>query len=481
MAVADHPIAGSGVPTLSQRAIRALPVLAAMGIVAIAIAMMLYRLPLPGPALILGGGVALVGITALAVGRYDMAVALGFLTLGVVKVEPAPTDLIFGVVIAVCIATGRFDLTRVPFAVLWAVTAYVTFAILSIMEAIEIGLAAKYLAITAYLAMLSMWLCIYVNSAQRSRLVVLCWLAAAVSSALLGSAAYIVGFPGSDGFLYGVGIFDEGVRVKGLFEDANVYAPFLIPMVLIMLEETLQPRLVRLRLAIKVACLFILMLGVALAFSRAAYANLVIGIMVLLIVLTLRRGGAKQAGILFGIVVVAFVALALTFNATGSTEFLQQRSQLQRYDTGRFGAQREGIELAQKHPVGIGPGQFELVSPVSTHSTYIRVLAEHGFMGFITFTALAVITLMLAIRNAIRGWHTYGIGSAALLAAWIGLLANSFVIDSIHWRHLWVLAGLIWAGSAAGVLRSYEESNRGQLRDGAATTGSSILERRPLM
>ena len=193
--------------------VRSLPVLAAMGIVAIALAMMVYRFPLPGPAMIVAGGIGLIGITALAIGRYDMAVALGFLTLGVVKVEPAPTDLIFGVVIAVCIATGRFDLTRVPFAVLWAVTAYVTFAILSIMEAIELGLATKYLAITAYLAMLSMWLCIYVDSPKRSRLVVLCYLAAAVSSAFLGSAAYIFGFPGSDGFLYGVGIFDEGVRV----------------------------------------------------------------------------------------------------------------------------------------------------------------------------------------------------------------------------------------------------------------------------
>jgi hypothetical protein len=54
----------------------------------------------------------------------------------------------------------------------------------------------------------------------------------------------------------------------------------------------------------------------------------------------------------------------------------------------------------------------------------------------------------------LRGWSTYGIGSAALLAAWTGLLVNSFVIDTLHWRHLWVLAALIWAGAMAGVARS---------------------------
>jgi hypothetical protein len=49
----------------------------------------------------------------------------------------------------------------------------------------------------------------------------------------------------------------------------------------------------------------------------------------------------------------------------------------------------------------------------------------------------------------VLGRETYGIGSTALLAAWCGLLANSFFIDSLHWRHLWLLAGLIWAGVRA--------------------------------
>jgi hypothetical protein len=40
-----------------------------------------------------------------------------------------------------------------------------------------------------------------------------------------------------------------------------------------------------------------------------------------------------------------------------------------------------------------------------------------------------------------------GIGSAALLGAWVGLLVNSLVIDSLHWRHFWVIAALVWAGA----------------------------------
>ena len=60
----------------------------------------------------------------------------------------------------------------------------------------------------------------------------------------------------------------------------------------------------------------------------------------------------------------------------------------------------------------------------------------------------------LDFRNVALGRDTYGIGSAPLLAAWCGLLANSFVVDTLHWRHLWLLAGLIWAGThATGVRR----------------------------
>ena len=45
------------------------------------------------------------------------------------------------------------------------------------------------------------------------------------------------------------------------------------------------------------------------------------------------------------------------------------------------------------------------------------------------------------------GRDTWGIGSTALLAIWCGLLANSFFIDTLHWRHLWLFAGLIWGGA----------------------------------
>jgi hypothetical protein len=52
------------------------------------------------------------------------------------------------------------------------------------------------------------------------------------------------------------------------------------------------------------------------------------------------------------------------------------------------------------------------------------------------------------VRNVVVGRDTYGIGSAALLGAWCGMILNSTVVDTLHWRHMWVVAALIWASTA---------------------------------
>ena len=132
---------------------------------------------------------------------------------------------------------------------------------------------------------------------------------------------------------------------------------------------------------------------------------------------------------------------------TGSSSFFEQRAHLQTYDSQRFGAQRSGIEISQTHPIGVGPGQFEYVAPISAHSTYVRALAEEGVVGALVLVSLLLGTLIVAGRNVILGRGTVGLSSTALLAAWVGLLANSVFVDTLHWRHLWILAGLIWAGS----------------------------------
>src|SRR6184192_2130800 len=91
-------------------------VLSAVGLLAalaLALSLFLYRYP-PAPLLVAGFAVALLGALALTLLSLDAAVAVGVFLLAAVRFEPAPTDLLFAVVIAVLFATGRIDFRRFP-------------------------------------------------------------------------------------------------------------------------------------------------------------------------------------------------------------------------------------------------------------------------------------------------------------------------------------------------------------------------------
>jgi O-antigen ligase len=199
--------------------------------------------------------------------------------------------------------------------------------------------------------------------------------------------------------------------------------------------------------------LMLLVLGVVLSFSRAAWLNLALGIFLLFAVLLVSRNSARQALRLLTLLLVFAAATIAVLSATGSIHFLDERASVQHYDNQRFGAQKFGIDYAEHPPLGAGPGQFDVISPISAHSTYVRVLVEQGFLGLAILVAIILVTVVLAVRNCTLGRSTYGIGAGALLGAWCGALANSFFVDTLHWRHLWLVAALIWAGAMRGAPR----------------------------
>jgi O-antigen ligase len=386
-------------------------------------------------------GIGLVAVLALALISLEAAAALGFALLGVVLFEPAPTDLVFFVVIAVALVTGRFDIRRVPAAVVGIIGTFLALNLVSAVEVVDVERALIFFATTLYVAVFGLWVAGWVASRRRARIAAGGYLVAAVIAASLGLLALFLPVPGRDL------IVAEG-RVVALFKDPNVFGAFVIPAALILVEETLRPRLFQFRGVLKGLLLLVLALGVLFSYSRGAWANLAVGLAMLLLVLALRRGGGRKVVLALLLVLVAGVLVAGAVSVSGSGDFLAERARVQSYDADRLGAWLAGLEPAQRYPFGVGPGQFEALASISAHSTYVRVLAEQGLPGLIAFSALMIFTLGAALGNAVAGRDTYGIGSAALFAAWCGLIVNSFVIDTLHWRHLWVVAALIWAGWA---------------------------------
>jgi O-antigen ligase len=430
-----------GRPAPALRALVGLLGIAVVLLLGVALAGALYLYPPPAE-IVVAVGLGLIGVLSLALARYEAAVALGFLLLPVARFEVDPADAVFVVVIATALATGRMHLRRVPGLVIGLLGTLIFLTLLSTVEIVDLGRAIAFLPITVFVVVFAIWLAGYASSTFRVRSLIRAYVAAAVISAALGSLALFVAIPGSE-----VPAF-QGERARAFFADPNVFGPFLVPAALILLEETLSPRLLRTKRPVKLVLFSLVSLGVLLSYSRAAWLSYAVGIAVMLLVFALRRGGSRKALLLLAVLFSATVFVSAAVEFTGSRAFLEQRAHFQSYDVERFGAQRSGIEFAAEYPLGIGPGQFEVASPVAAHSTYIRVLAEEGVLGLVVVLALLLVTLLMASRNAIVGRDTYGLGSAALLGAWCGILAMSAFVDTLHFRILWVVAALIWAGSA---------------------------------
>jgi O-antigen ligase len=125
------------------------------------------------------------------------------------------------------------------------------------------------------------------------------------------------------------------------------------------------------------------------------------------------------------------------------------------YDEGgRLAAWASGVLMFWDRPFGVGPGQFEIISPgyqeklpftsiitPSTHSTYIWVLAENGAAVLALFLLGVVGTSIRSCRLARKLPLEHPLKPTAvwITSSLAGILAEGFVIDTLHWRHLWLL------------------------------------------
>ena len=131
----------------------------------------------------------------------------------------------------------------------------------------------------------------------------------------------------------------------------------------------------------------------------------------------------------------------VVFSHYGLSDIVKGRWQIQDYDRLRFSIQSAGFIAGLTNPFGVGPGGWP-----NTHSLYVRTLAEQGIIGLLSLGLLISALLFPLIRTAwVGGSKTGVITDGVLLAMLVGQLINSLVIDSIHWRHLWLLLGLVWA------------------------------------
>jgi hypothetical protein len=159
------------------------------------------------------------------------------------------------------------------------------------------------------------------------------------------------------------------------------------------------------------------------------------------------RVRASLGAVLGACVAVGAIAglLVVVIDQPAVRDMLELRASTQGYDDDRFGNQADAIALAWEHPLGLGPGATEGHLSISAHSLYVRAFVENGGLGLWATVCLLLASLGRATWAALASGAAEGQRMLAVVAAALaGVVVESAVIDTIHWRHLWLLLALAW-------------------------------------
>ena len=372
----------------------------------------------------------------------SVLVTLGVFLSGFVISEPAPYELFMAGLIGLWAIVGlRISRAVAPLLVLLVL--FNVGGMLSLTVMADLAGGPMYIAVSLFLALSSVFFAAIVEARPaRLELIFRAWVAGALITALLGILGYFHAFPGAEVFT----LYD---RAKGAFQDPNVFGPFLVAPSLYLLHGLLSGRI--LGAPLKAAGFLVLALGVFLSFSRAAWALYLFCVIALVFVMLLKeRTGAFRLKILIlslSALALMVVALAVALQFDKVADLFSSRTQLvQDYDgghLGRFDRHRIGFLMAMEKPLGIGPMVFSSMFPEDEHNIWLKSLTTYGWLGFAAYLTLIVWTLAAAFRLLLRNrpWQPF------LMIAFITVLGHTaigFVIDTDHWRHFYLLLGIVW-------------------------------------
>jgi hypothetical protein len=363
---------------------------------------------------------------------------------GFVIFEPAPYEFLSIFAMIVFLATG-LTLRAGHLPLMFLLAFYNIGFATSLMPVITLEDTAKWTAVSCFLSVTTMFFATALaeDTSRRTQILLRGYTTAAVITSTAAVLAYFRLFPGWDFFIH-------NLRATATFKDPNVFGPFLILPTLIVSQKIMFGRLRGLLPDLAVA--MILVAALFLSFSRGAWGHFGVSLLVMLYLsyVTTRSSAERlriaAVAILGGILIAAFIVALLSLDQVADL-FKERASLVQEYDagqTGRFGRHILGAMMALDHPLGIGPLQFKNYLPEDPHNSFLNSFMAGGWLGGAAFVALVLVTLWIGLRNAFARtpWQSTAI---AAFAAFVGEFGESYVIDVQHWRHFYLIIGLVWA------------------------------------
>jgi O-Antigen ligase len=367
----------------------------------------------------------------------------------IVFIEPSPYELVTLAATVIFFATGlRLRLVFMPLLLLLLlVNVGYSIGAIPFLNEPEV---ANWIATSWYMAVTVIFFAMVISEDTAARLDMLRrgLIVGALIAATTGIAGYFNLMPGGHDLLT---LYE---RARGTFKDPNVLGAFLILPALFALQSVVSDPFGK---SFRNTIAFgIMALAILLAFSRAAWGGLILtaAFMLALMVLTSQSRAQRSRIIVMAVVAVIAVVVLLTvlLSFDSVSEMFKQRASFdQSYDEGRFGRFGRhilGADMALDLPFGIGPLQFHNYFPEDTHNSYLNAFMSGGWIAGICYPALVFITVIMGFRHVFVRvpWQR---AYLAIFAAFLGTVGESFVIDTDHWRHFWMMLGAMWGMFAA--------------------------------
>jgi hypothetical protein len=386
--------------------------------------------------------------SALSQRLLNIVLFVAVLTSPIAFIEPSPHDALMIVLMAASIAARvRFDRKLLPLTLLLAI--WLAGALFALIPVLDQKQTVQYVATSCYLVVAAiLFACLFCDG-NLARLVIL--RRGYMIAALITTAAGYIGF---FHLLTGADIFLANDRVSATFKDPNVYGPFLVfPLLLLLIDFMTRG----LRLS-ALAIITFLIGGLFLSSSRGAWVHFAISAAVTVVLLLAAATEPRmRTRILFVSIaavigLVLFVVVLISIPAVHDM-FLERAKAIQPYDIGpggRFWEQRLALGVILESPNGLGPFEFFRLYGTQQHDVYMQAFLVYGWIGGAAYVALVMVTLAMGLRSSLlrAPWQTYLI---AAYATFVGEAFEGFIVDTDHWRHFFLILGLVWGLTAASI------------------------------
>jgi hypothetical protein len=131
--------------------------------------------------------------------------------------------------------------------------------------------------------------------------------------------------------------------------------------------------------------------------------------------------------------------------------FVNRANAINPYDVGqggRFQLQELALGVLLDLPNGMGPFEFARAFGLQQHNVYLQAFLVYGWVGGISYILMLLVTLLIGLRSAMIA-TPWQIWSITAFAALVGEVGEGMVIDTDHWRHFFLILGMVWGLAAA--------------------------------